>query len=789
MVNTLAQGQQHGPFPGPVPSHRHMSGPTGHQGAHSPQPFKGPYSSELPLLDPTMSAWTIHKPLNADTWEDAVPLQQYLPLQDLQDEIAKFRRQKNSIKDMLNTIKSVSARRAVNDLVEEQNEKLWEYNPTIQWTIASIDVFKDTIKEWPSKPRKKLRRVEVVLKTEPRPMTDLPRGQFDLTDPPGMRPNHMAHGADSRLNGLWLPNHHHTGPPMDHNRHANPPPLPGPLGRPHPSQGHGRIIDMGDDDDFDMAPDPPFHPPPPSMGGQQRPPLTVNPPPPPPPPPPPGPPPGLHAQPQIVPQQHNPQQQPRVVPPPFSGPGALKHPQTGQHQHGQQQHGGNGQKQQQPMQGALSGAANFSKAKPERQQQGPSIQIVNNPGPKKRRSSSKSLRNSFHGQSESDSESDFFSGSDSQYSARSVEGGTYSMIERSRSRGRKSNKARSLSRSRGRSHSRSRSRSQHQHYRNRSHGRDHRDHCDRVTKVYKEKRSHARGRTDIERPPIGKYSSSPKDTTLAGALPHQNIFNIRIDNDNDKEREHERMDQLARDHLHREHRRSSHSISPTGFPISYKKQEKLYSGQPMSRNSSIGGSSTGGSSFIENNSSIYSSAGDSVFSEPHSRMHTRAPLPPPLPYPDFERDRHTSKTLRYNDYPHHHPHHHQRVRDPYDDHIKRPSFPSHRRHTTQIDSHNHTHNHNPFTPSHYPFQRSSSYATADPRYAQQRYNDEREHDPFYMHEMSGALPYPDERRRPGAPVRRGSLARGREREVDEWDNRTRHYDSRGMPAFSGYRHL
>lgn len=467
------------PPPPPLPPLATHPQPTN----YSPQAMRPPASNAAPQfhrvpsgdegrdLDTMLSGWTIEKPFNSETWEKATPKPLRLPFQDLQDEISKFRRKNISLKDTLNTIKSQTARRMPNDLVEEQNEILWRTTPSIQWTIASIDVVKDTTYQsgWSRKPIQRLKRVDFVIKTEPRPLTDW---AFETG-----RHSHMQRTT-------------HDMPQAQHQTH------------PHPQVDNQRVAQSG--------PPPPLAPP-------------------------------FGAVPAALPP-----------PPPFGPVGAAPPP--------PQNLGNDGKSPQQPH-GPINPVNPGKPSKPGKpgnpekpdKHPEPTIQIMNVIEEKKPKKKEKlkvvRLKKHTHRHGSHDSDDSEESYSDSQFSSRSVEGGDYSLVERSRSRGRKYVDYVSRSRSHSRSRSRSQSRTR---YNSRDRGRGH------VSKVYKGTIK-SRRRPSIEPPPMGKYSvpNDPSPRSSGSAILPQNIFNISFDKNNGRGRESEQY--------HRDTRRTSHSISPTGY--------------------------------------------------------------------------------------------------------------------------------------------------------------------------------------------------------------------------------
>lgn len=204
-----------------------------------------------------------------------------------------------------------------------------------------------------------------------------------------------------------------------------------------------------------------------------------------------------------------------------------------------------------------------------------------------------------------------------------------------------------------------------------------------------------------------------------------------------------------------------------------------------SRNPSVGSDTSG--SFIENNSSIYSPAGSSVFSEPfqlgkysHPHSHHRPRVPTP-PRPDF--DRFTPAT-------HYHAEHHIHVRDrdTYHDTIKYPSPPvwynragaSSRRHSMQAD--------HAFTPSRVPDPRDMRYT--NPAHG---FNTQHHRNQYNVRDFMDVVPY-GEHKKAKRVSPRGSLGLDRaDVDTDEWAHRQRYptsirYDTRGHQN-GGYRYV
>ncbi|KAJ4356595.1 uncharacterized protein N0V89_004630 [Didymosphaeria variabile] len=651
---------------------------------------------------------------------------------------------RKTVKDTLMNLKSDSARRVIDALVQEQNAKLSESDSTSEWIIAGLDMQKEIVKQWPSQ-KSVIKSIEVILKTEPAPFAQ----DFDDDD---RFEDGGAHLQQAHRNV------HQHGPAMVHNEPqvVRPPPPMGNQPMPMPMHGHEREPTPARQE----LPFPPHH-------GQ-----------------------GGHMQGQLG--HHH-------------GQGGHVHGQGGHH-HGQQPHGlapgpqhpGGGQQaavippppphggQGIPIKHTQVVAPPFDPQQPRAMPGGfpepvPQFippEIVLDPRVlKHQKSKSKSLRQEFQEVYEPESESDISGSDGSHFSSRSVEDGAYGFIERSRSRGRNKSKTRS----RGRSAIRSR-----------SNGRD------RMPKVYKVKKSHGRSRSDIEVVHEDKHSPPSKNSSprsSGSAVPTQQIFNIHIDNDNDRERERKKdrgREVHAADY---DSRRNSNPMVPPAFsnPM-YTKRDK-FDTHPMSRHSSVGGSDTG-SSVIDGNSSIYTSD-DSVFSEPpRPRMHSRTtsevggglhlrsrnmPITRNEAFAPAYHEAQRRQKLRFeaDDYP---PHRgrgslHEDYAEPHHStSYGRPSIPA-RHHSVQMN--------NPFDPR-YAGQPSRSYTGYPSQPYQQRYIAESGPDAFdfrMMADQLGAVEHMNHSRRSGLPHRRNSYRGRMAPEVDEWAYRPR------VEAYSGYRHV
>ncbi|KAL6709185.1 hypothetical protein ACN47E_002001 [Coniothyrium glycines] len=136
-----------------------------YQGQHQHKVAQGQLAQQqqYAIFDPKLKLFTLEKQKTARSWEDVVPEQQRVALAEIQGELTKFRRKHGNVAQSLREITSSNCRRIINELVATETNDLWKYNKTIQWRIASVNV------EWErvSRSSRQLRRVEVILETEP----------------------------------------------------------------------------------------------------------------------------------------------------------------------------------------------------------------------------------------------------------------------------------------------------------------------------------------------------------------------------------------------------------------------------------------------------------------------------------------------------------------------------------------------------------------------------------------------------------------------------------------------
>ncbi|KAH7377845.1 hypothetical protein BKA66DRAFT_443102 [Pyrenochaeta sp. MPI-SDFR-AT-0127] len=652
------------------------NGPQQIQGQGQPKAAQGQqqFQNLYAHYDPQLALFTLEKPKNAKSWEDVEPEKQHISLQDLQNELTKFRRNRGSVKRALNEISSANCRRLINELVEDETNELQKFNRTLQYRIASVEV------EWRSINRRErqLKRVQVILETEPsgfqepQMMKSGAGGPGNLNGPQdpnkGMKPNNM--GQNQQFPGQGMNNGQHMGQQQRNGQQ--------PQGQ-HMAQSQHLEL--------------PMRPPPPPGQGQGQGPMHGhgNPPPPPPPP---GGIPGMGQPGMVAPLPPPPGAQQVPPPPPHH---AMPHPQI---------------QNVTPQSRMMPGA--FPEQRPVsvhgmRPGQGPPYDVVD-PGYLKGQKSKHKVRrgsSSSSSSSENDWESDSGSSGSNGIRVLPVEHGDYGLVRR-QERGRSQHSTKSKKSRRHRSQSKARSRS--------------RGRAPRVVDIYKEKSSRRRRTSDlIDPPPMGKYSpTSSKSNSPRSSRAELPPIHIHMNTNPTEER--------SREHEQMRDRRSSRNPSPTGFFRDKRKLENINASLPMSRESSWDRGS-GTASF---GTSSAHTAEDSVFDTPMrpslSRGHGRTESYPraqesfhhPHPshiYDDIDR-RPRTRYPPADDYPHS-----PRMRDTFfqdPNYGSRPSMP--RRHNSvQITSGN------PFATGQYPPKptRTMSYTPGmgEPTYPypQQRY--------------------------------------------------------------------
>jgi hypothetical protein len=159
-MNSQMANHHQGPYPGQGPQQPQNVGQQRQVPTTQQKVTPGQQQS---YFDPQFVLFHLEKTKNVDTWEDVEPEQQHVALHDLQNEVAKFRKNRGNVKRLLSEIPSSNCRRVINELVESQNKELWSYNRTLRYTIAWADVEKRSI----NRRQEQLKRVQVILATEP----------------------------------------------------------------------------------------------------------------------------------------------------------------------------------------------------------------------------------------------------------------------------------------------------------------------------------------------------------------------------------------------------------------------------------------------------------------------------------------------------------------------------------------------------------------------------------------------------------------------------------------------
>jgi rubrerythrin len=137
---------------------------------------------------------TLKKQKPIDSWEDVIPQKQYIPLEDLQEELVKLKQQGATVKQVLNDLKSKNCRSLINHLVEEQNYELEKQNKALRYVIAGIFVTGWYYFDHRRKERFP-RLVQVILQTEPSGSEDLQTRSQELVEPARAMSESLAVGT------------------------------------------------------------------------------------------------------------------------------------------------------------------------------------------------------------------------------------------------------------------------------------------------------------------------------------------------------------------------------------------------------------------------------------------------------------------------------------------------------------------------------------------------------------------------------------------------------------------
>jgi hypothetical protein len=167
------------------------------------QPAKGPQGpqstqSSSSNYNPQLALWSLEKAKSNDSWADVKPQQQHISLEELRDELEKFKHKDLTAKRVLDDLKSPNCRKQINTLADNQTKELQKTNKTLKWILGGI------LPEWRWADRRKkerlLVRVQVILQTVPsgliEPQVPKPAGGGGAGNPAGTQqskqPGNMA---------------------------------------------------------------------------------------------------------------------------------------------------------------------------------------------------------------------------------------------------------------------------------------------------------------------------------------------------------------------------------------------------------------------------------------------------------------------------------------------------------------------------------------------------------------------------------------------------------------------
>jgi hypothetical protein len=134
------------------------------QSAKGPQ---GPQSTQNSTanFNPQLTLWSLEKAKSNDSWADVKPQQQHISLEELRDELEKFKHKDLTAKRVLDDLKSPNCRKQINTLADNQTKELQKLNKTLKYILGGI------LPEWRWADRRKkdriLIRVQVILQTVP----------------------------------------------------------------------------------------------------------------------------------------------------------------------------------------------------------------------------------------------------------------------------------------------------------------------------------------------------------------------------------------------------------------------------------------------------------------------------------------------------------------------------------------------------------------------------------------------------------------------------------------------
>ncbi|KAH4597546.1 hypothetical protein HBH82_221480 [Parastagonospora nodorum] len=242
------------------------------------QQARNPYVDSIPQL----SLWTFEKPSQSSTWDGVKPRKEYVSQEEIQEKLARLKRDDETVTDRLDATKSRSCRAEIRNFVEDQNAKLKKENKLGEYIIAGMML--SDHRQGRKDKQKYPHRVQVILQIEETSLPNVPNSRLNTSglgtahgaqdfnkpmkanNPLGPQGQGSLQNQGLNMNQQQRPvqqqgqhgmggQHFEQRPPPPHGQvpmhHGNnpPPPPPPPPGHPGQMNGHGGI-----------PPPPPPHP-------------------------------------------------------------------------------------------------------------------------------------------------------------------------------------------------------------------------------------------------------------------------------------------------------------------------------------------------------------------------------------------------------------------------------------------------------------------------------------------------------------------------------------------------
>ncbi|EAT76610.2 hypothetical protein SNOG_16031 [Parastagonospora nodorum SN15] len=147
------------------------------------QQARNPYVDSIPQL----SLWTFEKPSQSSTWDGVKPRKEYVSQEEIQEKLARLKRDDETVTDRLDATKSRSCRAEIRNFVEDQNAKLKKENKLGEYIIAGMML--SDHRQGRKDKQKYPHRVQVILQIEETSLPNVPNSRLNTS---GLG---TAHGA------------------------------------------------------------------------------------------------------------------------------------------------------------------------------------------------------------------------------------------------------------------------------------------------------------------------------------------------------------------------------------------------------------------------------------------------------------------------------------------------------------------------------------------------------------------------------------------------------------------